>query len=1028
MTADAKMEKVATGVRGRGVWEHFTVLDGLPDMKVECLAEDRDGMIWVGTHDGGAARYDGEHFECFSTDDGLSCDSVYSITEGLDGTIWFGTSRGLTRYDGKTFEVIDGSQEYSFLWGACVDDDGVMWFGLDRRPGKPAGVIRCDGRTAELIEAGTSGFARGNSVKSIATSGRDVYLCADDLHLLNDGVIAELPWPLQRSEMHSFNKLTADQSGELLVLASDGAFRYSGGDARSISSCDSPGYSASAQCRGEDYLSSYSGSLLRLRKDGSESVELQTGRSVQALLSDSSGALWVGTYGAGIVKTEPGRWRLFDSPSLSVSPTCVAAGGARDRMWVGSTLGLGSASVDRWVPVNTAPKYPVTAVLSDEEGGVWVGLRNGTVSYLSADGERQRRYASREVEGFSVVAIERGETPTEVWYACSMGLGLRKISNGQVVNAAEFIDDAPAWIGALCNCEDRGLLIGTNTGKGTDRLLVVQDSRIAVLDEFAHPVTAIESADECLYVGTTRGLRASGLSGHRFENHELECHSITCLCRDAFGRIWVGTEGAGLFLCRGSESTSVPLGQGPSWQVVNSIGIGRDGHVWIATPAGIAVYEEGTDVPPCAPGLAEGTLLDGALSMEAESRKDLSFRSHGATWKSSGTVIRWRIPEKNREWNLSPSRRFALPKLAEGDYTVEAHARDIRLRRSRTFRCEVQVRARRVDLMVEEALKAQGGIQFVGGSETVKSLTQLISQAAPSDLPILIQGETGTGKSLAGRLLHELSRRASGPFVSINCAAIADTLAESELFGHVKGAFTGAIRDRVGKFELANGGTLLLDEIGDLNPRIQAKLLHVIQDGTVEPVGGGKALNVDVRVLGATNRDIKSAIAEGSFREDLYFRLNAFELQVLPLRSRRGDIRILAETFLSEASARLSLPVASFTEEAICALLEYGWPGNVRELRHVVERAVLLSGGGTVDTRDLTLTAVSSFAESPTDGSGHQQGAVWPLMTWDQHEREYLESVLRETGGVIAGEKGAAVLLGLKSSTLRSRLKRLGLI
>ena len=515
MTDDVRMEPIANRVQGRGVWEHFTVLDGLPDMKVECLTEDRDGKIWMGTHDGGAARYDGEHFECFSTEHGLSSDSIYSITEGLDGTLWFASRHGLTRYDGKSFEIIDGSQEYSFLWGACVDDSGVLWFGLDRRPGKPAGVIRCDEGKLELIEAEGEGPARGDSIKSVVAGDSEVYICADNLYLSTGFSLEELPWPEGKSSHHYYNHFVRQGDG-FVVLTIDGAFQWRSGIVSRLANCESPGLSASVSSTSDLYLGSYSGRVLRLTCEGEESVELHVGRSIQALLFDSGGHLWVGTYGAGLARTEPDRWRLYDTPSMEVSPTSLTEGLSGRTVWVGSSEGLGSATRTSWMPVESELKHAVTAVLSDEEGGAWIGLRNGTIHHVSTDGVHKARYACPEVEGFSVVAIARGQHADEIWYACSTGLGLRRIRAGYVESAESIVVGIPYNIGALCYTEEHGLLIGTNDGSGSEKVYALAGDSLRQLVDVRHPVTALALFEGKLFVGTTKGLLTYWAEGDGF--------------------------------------------------------------------------------------------------------------------------------------------------------------------------------------------------------------------------------------------------------------------------------------------------------------------------------------------------------------------------------------------------------------------------------------------------------------------------------------------------------------------------------
>ena len=296
-----------------------------------------------------------------------------------------------------------------------------------------------------------------------------------------------------------------------------------------------------------------------------------------------------------------------------------------------------------------------------------------------------------------------------------------------------------------------------------------------------------------------------------------------------------------------------------------------------------------------------------------------------------------------------------------------------------------------------------------------------IEQVAPTDSTVLISGETGTGKELVARAIHSRSPRRDRPLVKVNCSAISAGLVESELFGHVKGAFTGALERRTGRFELADGGTIFLDEVGELPLETQVKLLRVLQEQEFEPVGSSKSIRVDVRVIAATNRDLDEAIRAGRFRADLYYRLNVFPLSVPPLRERMGDVRQLAMYFLSRFAKRFGKRVDAVSEETMERLVSYPWPGNVRELQNVIERAVILAHGPVLEL-DRELAPVGAGA-SPAPAAA----AVSAPGTLEDVERGHILAVLGQTGWVIGGPKGAARILNLHPNTLRSRMEKLGI-
>jgi len=302
--------------------------------------------------------------------------------------------------------------------------------------------------------------------------------------------------------------------------------------------------------------------------------------------------------------------------------------------------------------------------------------------------------------------------------------------------------------------------------------------------------------------------------------------------------------------------------------------------------------------------------------------------------------------------------------------------------------------------------------EIIAGDSQMQGALDLARTVAPTDSTALITGETGTGKELIARAIHHWSGRSSQAFVAVNCAALAESLLESELFGHEKGAFTGAVAQRRGRFELAHGGTLFLDEVGEMSPALQAKLLRVLQDGTLERVGGTKTVTVDVRVIAATNRDLAQMLVEKSFREDLYYRLSVFPIALPPLRERPADILPLAEHILRQVSRRLGKRVAGFSEEARQLLQEYPWPGNIRELQNVVERAAILCQADRIEPAHLNLSAPSHIA------------AADEPRTLRDLEREAIVQALAACGG---NRREAAKQLGIGLRTLYARLKEYGI-
>jgi formate hydrogenlyase transcriptional activator len=346
----------------------------------------------------------------------------------------------------------------------------------------------------------------------------------------------------------------------------------------------------------------------------------------------------------------------------------------------------------------------------------------------------------------------------------------------------------------------------------------------------------------------------------------------------------------------------------------------------------------------------------------------------------------------------------------------------------------LKARLEKENVYLREELQGEHNFEeIVGQSPALLKALHAVEQVAPTDSTVLIFGETGTGKELVARAIHSRSSRNGRALVSVNCSAISAGLVESELFGHMKGAFTGALERRIGRFELANGGTIFLDEIGELILETQVKLLRVLQEHEFEPVGSSHPLHVDVRVIAATNRNLSEAVQAGRFRADLFYRLNVFPIELPPLRDRRSDIPQLVAFCVAQFSKRLRKKIDGVSRESMEYLVNYPWPGNIRELQNVIERAIIVSSDPTLRLdRDLMPVAVAAkSAEAPeADASEDRQEdpkSLNPLLTLDEAERHHILAALQHAGGVVDGPKGAARILSIHPNTLRHRMDKLGI-
>jgi len=368
--------------------------------------------------------------------------------------------------------------------------------------------------------------------------------------------------------------------------------------------------------------------------------------------------------------------------------------------------------------------------------------------------------------------------------------------------------------------------------------------------------------------------------------------------------------------------------------------------------------------------------------------------------------VSYNVP--NSQWlgeDYGPSSRES------GDIALLYNATDIdeRKRTKEQLRDEILVLREEIDSssMFEE---------IIGSSKPIRQLLKQVEKVAPSDSTVLILGETGTGKELIARAVHRRSKRANRAFVKVNCAAIPQSLIASELFGHEKGAFTGALQRRVGRFEAANGGTLFLDEIGELPMETQIALLRVLQEKEFERVGSNHPISVDVRVIAATNRDLRAAVAAGTFRADLFYRLNVVPIAVPSLRERAEDIPLLVEYFVARYSRKSCKSIRHVSQHTLQRLRNYRWPGNIRELQNVVERAVILSETDIFTVED-------SWLKNELEESSPNRG----LLVLEDREVEIIEAALADTHGRISGPSGAAAKLGVPRQTLESKIRRLGI-
>ena len=1013
----------------QGVWQRLSVQDGLPSPMVGSILQDREGGLWFAGRDG-VTRYDGETFVTFTQEDGLVGRGVRCIAEDRTGGIWFGGD-GISRYApsvrpgdrSTTFTVCtaQNGRTGSSVTAILEDHTGHLWFGGE-------GVV-CR-YSPESVDAGapcatftTEDGLAGSYVSSIVEDRSGCIWFGTEGGVSRYDPSADTETSLEPLRTFTTQDglvgdqvpcMCADRGGDVWFgTFSEGVSRY---DGRTFVPFTTDDGLANNQVRAifedrEGYLwfGTMGGGVSRYDGKHVSAFTTENGlanNGVMALLEDRSGDLWFGTWG-GVSRYNGNEFITFTTEDgLTNNRVWTILEDRHGSLWFGP--GMHGGGVVRYVP-SADPGEPgetfvkviaekdlgsraVWSMLEDRRGHLWFGTRGGAVRYdPSADpGGGQPLVIFTEEDGLpgNRVSSMLEDTSGNLWFGTGRGVARHNPSAGS---------------------------------EGT------RDTFVTLAAEGVSPPDAVmsmlEDASGNLWFGTSEGVtRYDGRTSITFTTADgLAYDQVHCIFEDTSGHLWFGTWGGGISRYDGRVFQALFTRHGLMSDTVQAILQDRNGDIWIGTEGGVTRYRS-SHTPP---GIRiRDVVADRRYGPVEEihipaSQKLVAFEFRGRSltthWEDMAYL--YRLEGWDSEWRPSYTGRVEYQDLPLGEYTFQVQAVDRDLNYSEPVSVRVHVEPDPHIEALTEALSESGPAgEFVGESRALRRIQTQLREVAPTDLTVLILGETGTGKGLAARALHELSPRANGPFIQVHCGAIPETLVESELFGHEKGAFTGAISRKLGKVELAEGGTLFLDEIGDMPLDAQVKLLRLLEEREFDRVGGTETLTADARILAATNRDLPTMVSEGTFREDLYFRLQVFMVELPPLRERREDIPLLAAYFLAQIAAHVGRPVTRLTPGALRTLTAHDWPGNVRELEHAIQRAVIGSTGDSVREEDIVLAAGAKAGDRPD--------ALVPL---EEHERRYILYVLEQTGWVIGGAHGAASVLGLAEGTLRSRMKKLGI-
>ena len=1024
---------------------HYTVFDGLAGMHIEALYQDREGFLWVATADGGVSRFDSVHFDRFGRQDGLPHLTVMAIAEDADGRLLFGTfGGGLAVYDGRGFQVY--TTEHGLPSNQIV--------GLQAQP---------DGSVLVLTGAGVAWFAEGRCIQCLTDVGGQplgrVYDMATDaagttwLATWERGIVSvdgrrmaldeqaiRHPWKFaQTAAGHlwiAFHSTTPDafmgrydpHDEQFAFVPVDGAANR--GVQNGVRHVRTDAHDRLwLACRGVwvqhgQTWQSFSASLPEMNFSGT-----------RLTYEDREGNVWIGLWGGGLICCDPVSIRCYtEADGLPDRAVCHLGTDGAGRVWIG-TMG-GMACMEAGQIRSLGADQPVSALLVDSAGQVWSGGDTGEVY----------KWAGQTPQAIAVDTESHAETITGLCEDAHGRIWVSTLAGSLGWIEAQRFARLDEWAGDECRAlvQDQNGVFWLGFFGRVPALCWYEDGQVrpaamAEAETMAY-VHVLWEHEHTLWIGTAQGLFALDHSSGQVryftvDASELSANGILALAADQQGHIWIGTSGGGVVRYDGESFQSIRLGPSVLDNTVEAIACDRTGQLWFGTRAGLVAYQPSNTRP----GLVIREVLAGhrlvlpeAVSCP-EDIPEIRLRYQGISFRSGAAQMRYRHRLEGHgpaaAWSAySAANEVAYRTLPVGDYRFEVQTMDRDGVLSAVVGLDLHIlpdpQTERLQAITKD-LRSFAPI-VPSRSRAMQEVMQDVSEVAETDMTVLVVGETGSGKGVLAQTVHDLSQRRGQPFIQVNCGAIPASLIESELFGHEKGSFTGAGTRQLGRFELAAGGTIFLDEIGTLPLESQRVLLNILEERTLTRVGGQRPVAVDVRVIAATNSDLEQAIEEGAFRRDLFYRLNGFTLALPPLRQRVEDIPALAAHFAACAAHDLRRLVPTIDDAVVAALQAHAWPGNIRELEHVIARAVLLCKDGVVRVEGLGLASAEAAALPSVGGPTGAADKV-PPPTEAEDEKQQLVAALEATHWRVYGARGAAALLGMNPERLRSRMRHYGL-
>jgi len=981
---------------------NFTTEDGLTDEHVRAIYQDPDGIMWFGTEDGGVSRYDGKEFLNLTTKDGLVNSFVHAIHRDPDGMMWFGTKKGVSRYDGKEFLNFTTEDGLADNWVAAIhhDSDGVMWFGTQR------GVSRYDGKGFSSFT--TQDGLADNFVRAIhrdpdgviwfgTQSGVSRYDGKEFLNFITkDGLV--------NSDVFAIHQ---DPDGVMWFGTDGGASRYDG-----------------------------KGFVNFTRKDG------LAGNQVFAINRDPDGVIWFGTGeqsgGGGVSRyDEKGFVNFTRKDGLASNQVFAIHRDPDGVIWFG-TFGGGISRYDGKEFLNFTTKdglasNNVRAIHRNSDGVMWFGTDGGASRY---DGKGFINFTTKDgLSDNSICFIHRD--PDGVMWFGTFGGGVARYDGKVFLNFTAKDGFTHDLIRAIHRDPDGVMWFGTWEGafRYDGKGFLNFATKDGLPDNF---VLAIhQDIDGVMWFGTEGGV--SRYDGKQFFNFTIKDglagNFVHAIYRDPDGVLWLGAYGGGgVSLYDGVSWTSIDTRDGLAGNSVLSILQDSEGYLWFATDEGITRYRRNTSPPSVriVSVTADKTYrnLDAIPALISGTRITIEYDSIDFKTIPEKRQYRCRIKEIDSDWRRpikATSFDYTFDKPGAYTFMVQAIDRDLNYSEPAAMSLTIQPDPVLVSMQAElnhlrrEVREKYHFENIIGRSAAIRQVRALMEKAIDSGLAVLITGETGTGKELVAKAIHHNSSRKNHPLLELNCGAAPRELISSILFGHRKGAFTGAHEDRIGLFEAASGGTLLLDEIGDMPHDAQTHLLRVLQERKIQRLGDHTSIDVNVRIIAMTNRDLMKEVAAGRFREDLYYRLSVFPIHIPSLRERHEDIPPLAKHLLEKACNEQKRRLDGFAPEVMDLLTGYSWPGNVRELENSIELAVALAEEGRQ-------VQAYHFPPRITQGESLIQETLSKHIglptAVEQLQRHLIENALRDCDG---NHTQAAKMLGLQRSNFIRLMRRLGI-